>query len=552
MAPDLAHLLHSYLGLEKINLDKEEFIFQTLSHPTYPSLHALTGVLDHFNIENIAVELPTTKEALSELPNRFMMHFEKGREPGMYLTESLGNQLYSVSGEETNEQISETQLLEDWSGVILVIENDGSIQETKEKSGFSFYRNLIALTVLTLVILSFVQTGSILLTLFLALSIAGVGFSYLILSHENGNSNKLFDKICSSSKTGNDCGEILNSEVATISSDLKLGDLSLIYFMGLSGFSILCFLTGLAPGILPIIAVGTIPVIIYSLYQQLFVLKKICRVCMFIVGVLTLQVGLAAYILFTSPIAIQQPMNTAIIALTSLFGALLIWKVLKTNLQGAKNQRELTINNLKFKRDATVLYSLLETGKYRKQIEIPNEIVLGCKEDPVVELLIVTNPFCSFCRDVHDVVHSIYNRSLEGLKIVIRFNAAPEHVDTDSYKICHRLLEIYHTQPEAAFIQAIDGVYHADNPSDWLKANGIGQIETYDQVLADYYNWCVDQDANFTPIMIINGKEFPKQYEREDLDFLIDAIVEEEQDRREIASLTSCPVNQGQEQEVTQ
>ena len=37
-----------------IQFDKDEFLFQIQSHPSYPSLHSITGVLEHFNIDNIA------------------------------------------------------------------------------------------------------------------------------------------------------------------------------------------------------------------------------------------------------------------------------------------------------------------------------------------------------------------------------------------------------------------------------------------------------------------------------------------------------------------
>ncbi len=545
MSSDLAQLLHSYLGKENIFLDKEEFVFQTLSHPTYPSLHALTGVLDHFSVENLAIELPTSKEALNELPDRFLAHFETGREPGIYLTEKLTSNKYAISGPETNDQISAAELLEQWSGVTLIAENSASNQLSEgQKTDAAFTRNSVILSAITFMFLSFLLTGSILLILFFALSITGVGLSYLVLSHENGNANKFFDKICSSSSNPkSNCGEILNTKAATIYSDLKLGDLSFMYFTGLSLFSMFLFLAGLAPSIIPVISLCTIPVIIYSLYQQLIVIKKICRVCMFIVEVLILQACFGIYMFVQNPIVFHHPFVTMAIAITGFLSAILVWKLLKTTLINNKNHRKLTIDNLKFKRDTTVLFSLIDASEYRKEISINREITLGCKDDPVVELVIVTNPFCTFCKEVHDIVDKIHARSIEGLKITIRFNVSPEHAADDSYKISHRLLEIYHTQPESVFLKAMNEVYNTEDPSAWLKVNGLGAVGAYDQVLADYYNWCINNNANFTPIILINGKEFPKQYERKDLDFLISTIVEEEQERREISNLT-CSIEE--------
>ena len=55
-----------------ISFDKEELFFQIQSHPSYPSLHSITGVFDHFNIENIAARVPKTQEVLDQLPNSFI------------------------------------------------------------------------------------------------------------------------------------------------------------------------------------------------------------------------------------------------------------------------------------------------------------------------------------------------------------------------------------------------------------------------------------------------------------------------------------------------
>lgn len=80
MKNSTSYILTKLLLLNGIELDEKELGFQFESHPSYPSLHAITGVLNHFNIENLAIEVPRDIETLSELPNSFIAHITKKQE----------------------------------------------------------------------------------------------------------------------------------------------------------------------------------------------------------------------------------------------------------------------------------------------------------------------------------------------------------------------------------------------------------------------------------------------------------------------------------------
>jgi hypothetical protein len=64
--------------LKKNNIffDKNELVFQIQSHPSYPSLYAVTDVLEHFNIDTIVAEVPKSLETLLELPACFLAQIE--------------------------------------------------------------------------------------------------------------------------------------------------------------------------------------------------------------------------------------------------------------------------------------------------------------------------------------------------------------------------------------------------------------------------------------------------------------------------------------------
>ena len=54
MDAQLYQLLQLLIVKNNIQLHKEELKLQLLSHPSYPSLHSVTGVLEHFGVPNVA------------------------------------------------------------------------------------------------------------------------------------------------------------------------------------------------------------------------------------------------------------------------------------------------------------------------------------------------------------------------------------------------------------------------------------------------------------------------------------------------------------------
>ena len=85
------HKLLDYLLLKnKIHLNQAELKLQLLSHPSYPSLHAFTGVLDHFGVPNLALRLPVNAETLRALPPSWIAQISDGTDTALVLTERRG------------------------------------------------------------------------------------------------------------------------------------------------------------------------------------------------------------------------------------------------------------------------------------------------------------------------------------------------------------------------------------------------------------------------------------------------------------------------------
>ncbi len=122
MKDTLINLVQRLLKRNQISFDKEELSFQIQSHPSYPSLHAITGVLDHFNIENVAADVPANAETLLQLPDCFIAQINTDQGNDLVSIEKKGLNYTIFNTENKKEKISEDNFLKKFTGIIVAVE----------------------------------------------------------------------------------------------------------------------------------------------------------------------------------------------------------------------------------------------------------------------------------------------------------------------------------------------------------------------------------------------------------------------------------------------
>ena len=71
-------------------------------------------------------------------------------------------------------------------------------------------------------------------------------------------------------------------------------------------------------------------------------------------------------------------------------------------------------------------------------------------------------------------------------------------------------------------------IYNNADAKSWLaKWEKCTNADIYKDILETEYNWCLDNSINFTPEILVNGKSFPKTYDRKDLLFFIEELNED-------------------------
>ncbi|WP_198517115.1 vitamin K epoxide reductase family protein [Tenacibaculum sp. SZ-18] len=516
-------IVQRLLSKNKIAYDKKELAFQIKSHPSYPSLHAITGVLDHFNIENIAAEVPTDIQTLHQLPDSFIAQINTDEGTDLVTVSRIKNKpeylIFSSSSKDN--RLSESEFIQKFTGIIVAVEKTDNETAGKESNTFVDYILLVFL-VSAIGFLNYENIGAINLA-HVVLSLFGIVASYSILKQELGENTLIGDAFCSGNNEKKDCDAVLTSKGAEIIKNHKLSDLSIMYFIGLtiaslslSNFNPVFFISALA-----------LPITIYSIYYQSQVVKTWCTLCLSIVGILWLQAGLIFF--ETKDFTSLFNMDTKDIVVTALsfIGTYATWRYIKPLVKDIINLRKEKIESVKFKRNFNLFNSLLQKSpKLNTQIQNSGEIIFGNKNSSL-EITIITNPFCGHCKPVHKLVDQILERYNNLVKVTIRFNVPVENPDVNGVVVANRLIELYNEKGEKDCMLAMNEIYGDVDYETWLKSwKTSDNFDSYQEVLKSEKEWCTTNGINFTPEILINGKSFPKEYSRTDLSFFIEDLEE--------------------------
>ncbi len=524
MGDALFYLLTSFLQEENIHLNQDELKLQLLSHPSYPSLHSVTGVLGHFNIENMALEVPKNRETLFQLPTNFISIIIEKNE--FVIVTQHEKEIELTYSNKEKKSISLDKFLEIWSGIIVVIEKD-TFEAPNKKITNTTLLNIVYLSSAILVLgLFFFLKPSLFQSTHFVLSLIGIGISSLIVKHELGFQSKAIDKFCTATESTS-CDAVLNSKGASISKHFKLSDISLIYFAGIVLSWILLVNFSTNNSIIIIISLITLPITLYSIYYQYAIVKKWCPLCLGIVAVLWLQCC-TLFLTKTSFISIKLDFNSSFILFFSFLLTTTLWLFIKPLLKKQQELEKLEIEHYKFKRNFELFNAVYSKSKVIDTSPIdPKEIILGNK-NASLRILIITNPSCFYCKEAHTDLENILKKNSDTVNITIRFNINIKDKNSIAHRVTEKLIEIYNTESEELCIDALHEVYKSDVDLDkWIFKWGEPSNGIFNNLLKMQQDWCHENSINFTPALYVNGKQFPKEYNRSDLNYFIEDLIEQ-------------------------
>ena len=294
-----------------------------LSHPDYPSLASYADLCEHLKVEHIALDVSMEQLVKKDFP--VVAHISGKKNAFFIVIKSIDQGKKKITYFHPNSKtVSEPieTFLKKWTKIVFYALPD---EDSGEDNYFrkriveiltSFAKPIFIISLLLLLSVFLYQahalhsTGSV---LFLLLKMIGLFVSIHLVSHTLGHDTKISKMVCTQGKYTN-CDDVLDSPASKLFGIFSLSDIGLVYFVG-SIISILLSIYFNIPetvlSLLSLVAVFSLPYILFSIYYQAFILKTWCLFCLSVISILFME---CLYFLFN-----MVHFDYTIISLTAFF-----------------------------------------------------------------------------------------------------------------------------------------------------------------------------------------------------------------------------------------
>lgn len=522
--PENFSFLFQYLKKEKITIDQNEFLFQVESHTSYPSLLAISDTLSFLKVNNLATRLEF--EDIDHLPNTFIALIEeKPNNPFLAFLERKEDSFqYSRDGKTIT--VSKDFFKTMFQNIVLLAEKDeNDIAIKKSNSNLVFGSIILGIIYLFLV---FANSFSLLTTLFLCFAFLGIYLSVEAISHELGIQTKFSEAVCTLT-ANSDCDAVLNAKKSRFLEKFSFSDASIAIFssqiLSLLLFAISNQLHDFF-NITTIVLLFSLPITFFSFYQQIVVAKKWCPICLAIICIIYLEI--VCLLVFNN---FSFAINTFAIAyfLLVLVGCYLASVFLKNIVKQNLDFKSKIIENNRFKRKYSLFkMALVASDQVIEKTTTTNNIVLG-NPDAKLKITIVSSPFCGHCKEAHKIIEEILELHQDNICFNLHFNFDASKNDEKSKRVHQKLVQIYFTEGQNAFLNALhDWFENKDEEQIMLKSISKISDLSINEILNQQFTWNQENKISYTPAIIIGKYVFPKDYNRNELIYFINDLVDDE------------------------
>jgi uncharacterized membrane protein len=503
---------------------EDEILMQLESHPNFPSLFAIIDTFEFLGIENVAAKIE--KEELQNLPNIFLSVVDSDTGKEIVFTEKNKNKITIQFSNGFKKMISKEEYLKIWTGIIVAIETNPINESQLFSSNKKYYVIMGGVFALSTVLLFLINKENLITTIFYyLLLLIGLVISYFLVGEEMGLHNDSISKICNvTEKTS--CKDVMSSKGAKVFKNVSLSDISILYFSSLTLFFVLTSFA-LNSSIYSIIGIISLPVILYSIYYQGFIVKKWCLLCLGVDAVLLLQLIVISFnfsLELNSTVIISFFSGILIVALFYYLGYEFKSRVLKTNKNGNTE-----LQYQKLKRNYFVFNALLKNNQKidDDQLNSLKTVVIGKIESPI-SLFLVISASCGHCHAVYEKAIKLVKKNPNEIKIKLLFNINIENEENPNNLVYKQASSYYWSGEVHKAISSLDD-WHIDklDLEKWKSKWENNHLEYSTKMIPNQYNWCIENDIQFTPAIILNGHIMPKEYQINDLNYFIDELIEE-------------------------
>ncbi len=516
----MTNLILRLLKTARVNtVEQQDLYLQILSHADYPSLKSITDSLDYFGIENIAANVP--KDALSQLPSSFLALINGDKQSELVLIKHNATKVVVTRDNGKKHNYTVAKFKELWTGTIIAVEVPNT---PTSKPSFKISKENIFVVIFLLLFfgLFIIQRTVLFSGIYIVLSLLGLGISYLIIKETTGKGTKIAAKVCGAlSSNLKGCSAVISSKQGVVFKGLSLGDISLMYFLSTTFCSAIL---GVNVSTLLIIAALSLPVVLYTIYTQAFVLKSWCFLCLGIASILLLQFIVLASSFVEWEFTLQYIVSALFISVV----VTMTWLLMKSSLKNKKLLNDLQKDYLMLKRDASVLEAIIENNRITKPeiLSVDTQIFFGNREG-VLQLTAYTNPLCGYCTEAFEAYDKMLSKFPDDIGVQFVF-ITPEDNANASTKIAKRVVDIYNKNSGNAFV-ALRSWFSTKDIDSWVATYGqsTSMLLTSEHILDAHRRVASINKINYTPETLIGVSKFSrKHYNYRDIPLFINYLKE--------------------------
>lgn len=510
-------VLEKFLKLNNFSRVISDFKDYYQSHPNFPSLFALTDTFSLLNIENVAARIE--KEHFADLPNSFLGYVKRnGNDVHLALVKKVKNEVEVQFEKEKPTRFNVDEFKQRWNGIVVAIEPDTADFSSRRVSLSSWGLILTLVFVSGFTFLD-AHTFSVSYIFNYAIYVLGAIVSVGVLREKYATDVSQVSKICSLG-TNTSCNSVIKSDKAEFTKWIGFSDLGIVFY---GAALIAMMMEPKAITFLNSLSVFSLPILIYSIWMQRVVLKTWCVLCLLLSALLMTQSFLAFYNGLAFLVGGFQ-------VILSLAWVCVVWLFIKNHIDTFQRYKFQNKELMRFKREFEIFRFLQEPMSASTAEISGGKVLVGSPVSPV-KMSLVISPSCPHCdtalRDALELLEANPNR----VKLELFYNLNPENRDNPYLKIARAMLQLNETRPAECLSALKEWHFGEKNVDAWLeKWRSTGTDENADVLLAEQYQWCLQNEFNYTPVKIINDKELSRHYTLSEVKYFISELSEMEED----------------------
>lgn len=521
----LPQVAFSYAQALKIPVTKTVLRSYIEENPFYPSLFSLTEAFEKLNVPTTSYKID--QEQLYALDCGFIafMNIPGTGDDFVFVDRITDDTVTYFYKTKKQIQVDKETFSKQFKDIILLAEptnNSGDpdfrakLKEEKQIINIAYcWKIFLAVIVILLFSLRITAENKFFLAPIFITKVIGCLSTIFMLLFDLNSSNPFIKSLCGGANKKTGCDSVLQSNASKFLG-INWSEIGFVYFMSSSIILLLPFIQySNAFEYIALLNLLVFPYIFYSIYFQLYVIKRWCTLCLIVQACLFLEASWSIVYYLMYGFEIGTSLSECIALIVCFLTPIVALAAVKPYLVKAKKYQLYYNSYKRLHFNDAVFYNLLSQQDLAPDGWQDIGITFGNPEAGNT-ILKVCNPYCGPCAKAHPILEEIIHKNQDvNLKIIFTSSLLDR-----GFHIVKQILNLKEAGDYKKMSIAMDDWY-SSAPKDysaWCKRNHLPDtVDAKINNATEMHDWCKIADIEYTPTFFVNGYKMPENYDITDL-----------------------------------